>query len=58
MRTVRRYALGVSLLVALTFSNAAIAAPAGRHENALTKIKNIVVRILEDLAIKGGLPPG
>lgn len=58
MRRIRKYALGVSLLIALAVSNSASAAPAGRPENVLARVKNIVVRILDDLAIRGGLPPG
>ena len=59
MQTIRRYTLGVSLLLALAFSSSAIAAPnGGRGDDPLTAIRKLIVKILEDVAIKGGLPPG
>ena len=59
MRTVRKTALGVFLLVAFALNSAAVASPVThRGEDPLTRIKKLIVKVLDDVAIKIGLPPG
>ena len=59
MRTVRGVTLAVSLLAGAVFTSQATAAPKnGQGNNALRTISSVIVRILDELAIKIGLPPG
>jgi hypothetical protein len=55
MRMVRASALGVCLLLATNV----LAAPANsRVGDPFTAIKKLIVKILDELAVKPGLPPG
>jgi len=57
MRAIRLRTVVVSLL--LTFAVSASAAPSDRGSiNPLSKLGRAIIRILEDAAIKIGLPPG
>jgi hypothetical protein len=58
MRTVRKYAFGVFLLSALALNGSAFAAPVGSQGDRLTMVRRLIVKILDDVAIKIGLPPG
>jgi hypothetical protein len=55
MRTVHAYALGVCLLLAANV----IASPLKTGaDDPLTVIKKWIVKILDEVAVKPGLPPG
>jgi hypothetical protein len=57
MRRIQRVLVAVSLFVALAGN--AVAAPGGsRGDDPLTAIRKLVVKILDDVAAKIGLPPG
>ena len=59
MRTVRKTALGVFFLLAFALNSAALASPV-THPGAdpLTRIKKLIVKVLDDVGIKINLPPG
>ncbi len=56
MRTIQKYALGVCLL--LTLSTSALAAPSNPGADPFTTVKKFIVKILDELGVKPGLPPG
>lgn len=59
MSKVRRFGLTVCVVVALSSGGTAVAAPRdNRGSDQIGKIKNVVVRILEDVASRLGFPPG
>jgi len=59
MSKVRKFGLAVCVVVVLSSGGTAVAAPRDdRSSNQIAKIKNIVVRVLEDVASRLGFPPG
>lgn len=55
MRMVRACAIGVCLLVAANI----VAAPVkSGNDDPFTAIKKLIIKILDEVAVKPGLPPG